>query len=206
MMGMIIMKKFNLFLSIVSLFVIFSLTAHCDDLPLRYDWSDVEAEAYDAYFEDSTFWYVEEVDAVIWLPNLFIPVELTEEDRAEDIIACFSSDSGDGFVLLSYSELPNANLDLLYNALKLQNSSTEMILVNGIPAIYQKDIENNATSLLFHTREGKIFMVLYFASPESDYSSAFDFSLPSIQPRSNLEESPSTPTVVQNPVSSLIVK
>ena len=194
------MKKiFSLFLAVLLLGTRISL-AFADGEPLEYNWADAQSYVGDSILSDGTFWDIDEVDASFWLPSIFTPVELTDEDRADGTIGFYSG--ADGYVLLYYSDYENLTLEIFYNYFIENGYNVELITVNGLPAILQREEDANQLILSLQTQEGKFLQFLF-----SPLSSEVIFTpvIASIQPHieETTEEEPVIPT---NPVSGLISK
>ena len=143
------------------------------------------------------------MDAVIWLPDIFLPVELTEEDTANDVVGFFVEEESQAYVIFIYSDMSGLDLDSLFSYYSQNGYDVKMVSVNGIPAILEKNTEGNTLTLTFYTRDNMFFQVI--ASPiDEDSVQLFEMVFSSIQP--SIEEEAAEPPVPLNPVSSLISK
>ena len=133
--------------------------------------------------------------------GIFTPAELTEEDKADGTIAFYTTGNENNFLLLNYSSYENLTIETFYYYFLQNGYSVELISVNGIPAILQRDETRNQILLIFQTRDGKFLQLIF--SPLSD-EVIFAPIIASIQP--NVEEDSAESVIPVNPVSTLISK
>ena len=160
----------------------------------------------EAFPDDSKYYLIEDVDAVIWLPSYFSSLDLTEEDIKNDAVGSFVNTAGDALVYLSYSDMGDLSLDSLYNYYSRNNYNVEMVRVNDIPAMLLRDEANNLLSLTYQTQDGKFFQVTFYPLLDENYAVLYQLVISSIRPYSPLVEKSSEPVVSNNPVSGLISK
>lgn len=169
----------------------------------EYTWEDAQAFVGPQILAEGNFWPINEVDATMWLPGIFSPVELTEEDKADGTIAFYTTENRSRFLLLNYSSYDNLTIETFYYYFLQNGFNVELISVNGIPAILQRDTSESGGQiiLVFQTRDGKFLQFIF--SPSSD-EVIFAPIIASIQPR--VEEESDEPIISLNPVSKLISK
>ncbi len=198
------MKKiFSLFLVVALMLSLSALAFAEEDIDIElveYNWADAEPVFKQEFAGNSTKWYIEEVDATLWLPSAFVAEELTEEDRANDLIKIFASPNGGNFIILSYSDVENFSVFALYAVMSEAGEDVTLVSVNEIPAVLLRDNENSSLVLMFATREEKLFQVVFMPLEDEEL---FELIIDSIQPY--VEEVEDAPAPV-NPVSGLISK
>lgn len=187
------MKKFISLFLICVIIMCFSSFAYADDDVKSYTW----AERSDGYH-----WYIEEVDADFWMPDTFLPVELTEADRAEDIIGFLSNEDG-SYSVLFYSIDGDFSLYTFFGYCMDSGRDAEIVTVNSLPALVLRDPENNVASLIFQTQEKNLFQ-FSFSPLGNDTLMEQVFS--SIRPHQEVEVEGSSKPAPVNPVSTLISK
>lgn len=195
------MKKYISFLLAFSLILAFSASCFADN-SFDYSWSTQESNFYDRFGNQYLPWLVEEVDAQLFAPNSFLPVELSDADRADGCIGFLTSDTGK-YIALYYTNSDGLTLDTLYNYYTQNNYLADSISVNDIPAVLLHDDNNNILILTFLTQNNKFFQIMF--SPLSEKADVFDYVIASIQPYVE-ETSDTEPVVSVNPVSGLISK
>ncbi len=195
------MKKYISFLLAFSLILAFSASCFADN-SFDYSWSTQESNFYDRFGNQYLPWLVEEVDAQLFAPNSFLPVELSDADRADGCIGFLTSDTGE-YIALYYTNSDGLTLDTLYNYYTQNNYLADSISVNDIPAVLLHDDNNNILILTFLTQNNKFFQIMF--SPLSEKADVFDYVIASIQPYVE-ETSDTEPVVSVNPVSGLISK
>lgn len=197
------MKKFISSLLVIIVILSFSVVSLADDEITKYNWSEVEPLIEQAFGEPGKTWTIPEVNADIWLPSIYSPVELTPEQQADGCIGFYAVDGRSDYVLLNYSDSDDLGLDAFLYYFKQNNADVYPISVNGIPAVYLRQPEKNSALLIFQTVEGKFFQLIY--SPLAG-EEAFQYSIISIRPHEEQAEEPTDPVVPVNPVSGLIFK
>ncbi len=197
------MKKFLSLLMMLALLLSLSVFALAEEKAeiVEYRWSDAESVFKEEFAGQSTKWYIEEVDAALWLPDAFTAAELTAEDRAQDLIDVFTSADNSTYLMLSYSEVENFSVVGMFAVLKDAGNDVQVVSVNDIPAVLLRDREHESLVLMFQTKEGKLFQVVFY--PLTDDESFYELVIDSIQPY--VEEVENAPVPV-NPVSGLISK
>ncbi len=200
------MRKVFSFVFVLFLLLLLSAFSLAEGSVTSYNWSDVVGMVQEAFSEDSKYYLIEDVDAVIWLPSYFSSLDLTEEDINNDAVGSFVNASGDALVYLSYSDMDGLSFDSLYNYYSRNNYNVEIVRVNDIPAILLRDEGNNLLSLTYQTRDGKFFQVTFYPVLDQNYSLLYQLVISSIRPYSPLVEKSSEPVVSSNPVSGLISK
>ncbi len=200
------MKKF---FSILFIFILlFSLfgSVYAEEGLTTYNWSDVSGIIQESFSDDSSYFLIEDVDAVIWLPSYFSSVDLTDEDIENGGVGSFVNVNGNALVYLSYSDMEGFSLDSLFSYYTLNNYNAEIVLINDIPAILMRDEANDILSLSYQTQAGKLFQILFYPMMDQSYAALYQLVISSIRPYSPLLEEPSEPAVSTNPVSGLISK
>ena len=199
----ILMTKLLSSLLVIFLILSVSSFAFAEDSTVSYSWDSVVGVIAEAFPDSSTYWLVEEVDAVFWLPDAYISQELTAEDQENNAVGCFLSESGNSLIYLTYSD-EGLTLDTYYAALIQSGYDVEKVTVNKIPAVIFRSAENNALFLIYQTQQGKLFQIMFTGYLDENLSAIYDLVISSIQPR--VEEVSEEPVSSVNPVSGLISK
>ena len=188
-----------------SIILILSLCdiSFADNNITEYNWSEVESVVEKAFGEPGNTWTIEEVDADIWLPGKYQPVELTSEEIADGCIGFYSAEGRSDYVLLNYSDSNGLTLDTLLYYFLQNGSDVYRLSVNGVPAIYVREPDKGTALLTFQTVEGKLFQLVF--SPLAG-EEVFQYSIISIRPHEEISEVSAEPVVSVNPVSGLISK
>ncbi len=191
---------------LLSLFLLLSLSSavFADELPSEFNWENVSRTVQEVFEGHHKFWTFDNVDAVIWLPDIFLPVELTEEDAANDVVGFFVEEESQAYVIFTYSEMSGLDLDALFNYFSQNDHDVKMVTVNGIPAILDRNAESNTFTLTFYTRDNMFFQVIASPISNTDSVQLYEMVFSSIQPTIK-DEAAEQPAPV-NPVSSLISK
>lgn len=184
-----------------SLILLLSLPYYCafaeeDTLSWAYYGPVME----EVFGEDARFVRIEEVDAKIWLPNFLETVALTEDDLANDAIACFMANDSSEMLYITYSDAGGISLESFQQELQKNNISSDLIRINGIPALTYFNTDSASLIVIYSTADGYFFQLICY--PFSD--DFFNFILSSIQPDEGVFGA--EPIVPVNPVSQLISK
>ncbi len=197
-------KTLSLLLSIFLLISLSSAAFAEGDTP-EYNWLAVRNRAHDLFEGHHVFWEIEEVDALMWLPDIFLSLELTEEYRADNVIGFFVVEDSDAFVILTYSEMSGLTLDTLLSSYIQNGHDAKKVSVNGIPAVLDRNTEGNTLTLTYQTQDNMAFQVILSPFLDEHFADLYNMVIASIQPNVEEEEA-SEPVVPTNPVSSLISK
>ncbi len=193
---------------LLSLFLLFSLSAvaFADGEVVEYNWDDVSGNSFWTFQGHNTFWLIEEVNAMMWLPDFFIPFDVSGGELGSDCIGFFAEEDSEAYVLVAYSDLSGITLDSLFSIYSQNGQNVEKVSVNGIPAILERNMENDTLSLTFQTVDNMFLQIV--ASPASDdnYAMVYNTVFASVQPKIDDEPDAAETVAPAHPVSSLISK
>lgn len=202
------MKKVLSVFLLIALLCSLSSLAFAEENLLNYRWVDVQNIVNDAFGSDGNTWSLDEVNATIWLPSVFSPVDHSGEGL-EDCIDLFVTQDGGSYVLVNYTSADGMDLESYYNQLIQQGANASKILVNDIPALEQDTA--NSYMITFQTQDGKFLEILFAPISNPVYGLVMS-SIQSTVPEEPVPvaepepvEVPATPAPV-NPVSGLISK
>ncbi len=171
----------------------------------KYDWLAVKDHITDLFGTSALDGYVDEVDADFCLPDFFSPVALTDQDIADGYIGFLVSNDRESYVLFNYTDMAGSSLSSLHDYYVQNGYNAEMISVNGIPALLQRDFNNNVLLLNYQTQENRLFQLIF--SPLSAEETLYNYIIASIRPHADEKgASESEVAVSVNPVSGLISK
>lgn len=195
-------KELCLLLSIV---LLLSLSVPAFAVEDDYSWDFYGPIAEESFEDSAHFVRLEEVDAKIWIPDYLMATELTEEDLANDAIACFMSPDESEMVYITYSNFDGLSLEAFQRSLSNGGISAEIKMINGIPALLYYAAESDTFVVTYATVDGFFLQLLFFPLSGELSSILFTLILSSIQP--DVEEVEEiVPVVPVNPVSGLISK
>ncbi len=168
-------------------------------------WEDFGSVAGEVFGEDAHFVSIPEVNAKIWIPDYMPAVELTDEDRANDIIIEFLSVDETQMVLVTYSPANALTLESFKTALEQKEYHPDLVEINGIPVLQYYAPEGDSLIANYITAENNLLQIIFF--PFSDELSSFLYTviLSSIQPDPG-EDVAAEAVAPVNPVSHLISK
>ncbi len=192
---------------LLSLFLLFSLsaTAFAEEEAEEYNWKYARDRIQVVFPGHGNIWSINEVEALMWLPDVFLYVDPAEADLDNDCIGMFVMENSEAYILLSYLEIEGVTLDSLFSYYSQNGHDARMVTVNGIPAILDRNMEANNLNLTYQTKDNMFFQIIFSPVSDSNYEMMYDFVIASIQP--DIQDEPSAePVVPTNPVSSLISK
>lgn len=170
-----------------------------------YEWSNA-VDVVNQYFPtDSNYWLIKKVNATIWLPAFYKLGELTDEDLENGCIQSFISEDESSYIYLSYFDAENADLNVLLSAFMQSGYDARLLSVNGIPAVFQGDLDHDLITLTYLTRDNMFFQIAFFPASDEFFSLIYDWAISSIQPYEESESSESVSSS-ENPISRLIYK
>ena len=169
-------------------------------------WDDFGSVAGEVFGEEAHFVSIPEVNAKIWIPDYLEPVNLTEEDRANNTIAEFLSYDETEMVLITYSDAAGLTLPAFKQALENSDIHGDLVEINGIPMLQYYAAEGDSLVANFITTENNLLQLIF--CPFSDDLSSFLYTviLSSIQPDTGEDIAEEEAVVPVNPVSGLISK
>ena len=198
------MKKALSQLLIIIFILSLSSVAFAEDA-LSWDFYGPIAE--ETFGDTAHFVTLDEVEAMIWIPDFLLPVQLTEEDISSGAIASYMPEDESELVYFSYFDAEGITLEAFQRSLTSNGVHAEIQTINGIPALVYYDGNSDTFVTTFATAEGYFLQILCFPFSDELSSVLFAMMLSSIQPVvEEKEEDSDSPVVSVNPVSRLISK
>lgn len=119
------------------------------------NWEDV-VPVLEAGNVAGQFYTFDEIAVQIWLPDGILPVELSDEDRAQGLIGYYAPEDGSAAVSIMYIDFGGASLEeyAAYLAGESDVTEVEMGTVNGLPCVCYKLPEKDSVSVAFTTEAG----------------------------------------------------
>ncbi len=124
------------------------------------NWEDV-APVLEAGNVTGQFYTFDEIAVKIWLPDGLLPVELTEEDKANGYIGYFMPEDESAQLAVMYVDLDGMTLEdyAQYLASEEGVSEVEAGTVNGFPCVSYRIAEQDSVSVTFATEKGYVLEV-----------------------------------------------
>ena len=124
------------------------------------NWEDV-VPVIEASGLSGQFYTFEDIAVKFWLPEGLNPVELSEEDTENGLIAYFMPDDESAAVSISYVNVDGASLEDYAAYLSGESDVTEVEAgtVNGFPCVSYKMPEKDSVNIAFTTELGYILEV-----------------------------------------------
>ena len=133
---------------------------------MEMNWEDVESMIADAGIMGD-FVTFDEIAVKMWMPDVLLPVSLTEEARDKGYIAYYTTEGEDVAVAVMYVDVDGSDLNSYIGYLKSEGiDDAEIGIVNGIEAVGYTNPENDTASMAFATEQGYILEIT--VSPFSD--------------------------------------
>ncbi len=190
-------KVLALFISLLFLFL-FGSSVFAADASLS--WEETGPTLEDVFGDTAHFVRLNEVDAKIWLPDYLAPVELTPEDLENNAVSCYLSEDETEMLYITYVDVNNLSLEAFQRQLAQNDITSQIIDVNGIPALIYMLPEDNVTMVTYSTVDGYFLQLMHYPY----YDDFFTMILSSLQP--DVIEEDAVPVEPVNPVSGLIHK
>lgn len=155
------MKKFLAVLLTLAMLMT-SVSAFAAEL----NWSDLSEKAAEMD-PNAQFCAIADTGLMMWVPSVFLAVELSEEDMEDGYIAVLTTEDESVEVYVFYMDLEGASLsDYIATAESYGYTDIGECTINGIPALAMTDPENDTGMLLFATDAG--YAIAFGFYPFSD--------------------------------------
>lgn len=164
------MKKAIIFLVLVGLMLV-ALPVFAQDTAtpeiVEVKWSEIEPELA-TYEIEGEFVELEEIPVKFFLPSVFLPVELTDEDREEGFIAYYTTEDEAATIGVQLVETEFKTLEEYADALaKMDVKDAEFVKINDKLALTYINPDNEEISVVsFIDDEGRILEFAF--APISD--------------------------------------
>lgn len=143
------------------------------------NWEDVEANVSE---DDGTFYLIDELGIILWIPVEMNPVELDDKDAEAGLIGVFATEDGSCAVVIQYLNVKADALDDVV-AVLVESGATdfEEVTVNGIPCLSFAMPEQDAGCLALASDEGDFLMFTFAPISDEVFSIVAGFIIASIQ-------------------------
>lgn len=171
------MKKLvSLFLAMVMTFCAVSAFAATE-----INWDALQEQGADMIANGKMVTF-DEISVQMWMPNVLIPAELTDEDKAQGYIGYYATESGSAAVAVMYADVNGMTLED-YKAQLAEIGATEIedVIINGLPAVSYALEETDTACVAFATEAGYIFEVSGAPKSDGGFASVLMFVMASIQ-------------------------
>lgn len=137
-------------------------------LAVDLNWADVEAAASQI---SGKFANIEEVSLKIWVPDVLMPAELSQEYIDDGIIAYYTTDDGNYGFYVQYVDVNSATLeDYAANLPEIGVAEIVSMTVNGLPALSFDLPEDDCACLAFATQKGFILQFTFFPLSDATFA------------------------------------
>ena len=149
---------------------------------VEINWEDLEAAALETAPESS--WYTfDEIAVQMWVPDVLINLELTEEDVEAGYIGYFQTEDETAAIGIQYVDVDTMTLEEYAEALPdLGATEIESAQINGLPCITYDLEEADTMVIAFTTEMGYIFEVSFAPKSDEGFAAVAALVAGSIQP------------------------
>ena len=125
----------------------------------------------------------DEIACQMWMPNVMLPVELTEEDKEAGYIGYYSTADQEASAAVMYVDVEGMDLESYkaYLAEDPEVSEITDVTVNGITALGYDLKEKDTTCISFATAAGYILEFSFAPASDEGYSAVIACMMASIQ-------------------------
>ena len=129
------------------------------------------------------FYTFDEISVKIWLPEGFLPAELTEEDKEKGYIGYFLPEDQSAQVAVMYVNANSASLEEYAQYLSSESDVADLKMgtVNGFPCVCYKLPEQDSVCVAFTTEAGYILEVICAPLSAENADKVWDVVIASIQ-------------------------
>ncbi|MBR2823216.1 MAG: hypothetical protein IKE24_06005 [Clostridia bacterium] len=145
-------------------------------------WDDF-APVLEAAGVTGQFYTFDEIAVQIWLPDGMLPVELTEEDKANGYIGYFMPEDESAQMAVMYVDINGMSLEEYAQYLASEDSVTDVEAgtVNGFPCVSYKLPAQDSVSVTFTTEAGYALEVTCTPASEENAELVWGAVISSIQ-------------------------
>ena len=194
------MKKVFAFVCSFLFLLSIASVSYAEGEPSDLYWEALGEIAESVFGEEAHFVRLDEVDAKIWIPDYLEPATLSDDDVANNAIACFMPADESEMIYISYFDVNGLSLEAYQKQLATAGYTSNIIQVNDIPALLYAMPENNSIIAVYSTADGYFLQLIFY--PADNF---FTLVLSSVQPDIEPEEE-AVAVEPMNPVSGLIQK
>ena len=194
------MKKVFAFVCSFLFLLSIASVSYAEGEPSDLSWEALGEIAESVFGEEAHFVRLDEVDAKIWIPDYLEPATLSDDDVANNAIACFMPADESEMIYISYFDVNGLSLEAYQKQLATAGYTSNIIQVNDIPALLYAMPENNSIIAVYSTADGYFLQLIFY--PADNF---FTLVLSSVQPDIEPEEE-AVAVEPMNPVSGLIQK
>lgn len=159
----------------------FAEEAESEAVTMEINWADFEAAALEVAPQSQ--WYTfDEIAVQMWVPDVLVNMELSEEDVENGYIGYFMTADESAAVGIQYVDVNGMSLEEYAAALpEFGATEIETMIINGLPCISYDLKENDTTALTFVTEMGYAFEVSFAPLSDEGFASTASLIAASIQ-------------------------
>ena len=161
------MKKSLILLLAVLLLSFSTVCAQGTVSAVELDWNAI-APAVEQSGVRGDFYAFDEIAMKVWIPEVFLPAELTDKDREDGYIAYFMTNDAAAAIAVTYLDARGTDLERFSEILSEYQEVTDIenIIVNGFPALSYIDTGQDSLNVTFATTAG--YLLEFTFAPISD--------------------------------------
>ena len=149
-------------------------------LAAELNWSDVEEYAAQI---DGRFVLIEQVGAIMWLPDIMQQVELPEEAAEMGYIGAFATDDGSYAVAIQYMDAQGADLSALIPVMEESGATGfEDLVINGIPGLGFDMEAADSSCVAIATEQGYYLIITFSHVSDTEFAQVCQIMAASLQP------------------------
>ena len=176
------MKKF-LFVVLAVMMLTFSAAfAQETETVNQIYWSDIEETVAESGISGD-FVAVSDLGIKMWVPDVFVEVELDEKDIEDGYICLLGTEDEKSGVLVFYQDAEGLDLEGVMSGMSEVEGVTELEMgaINDIPALTYSDTENDSMSVVFMSDAGNAIVFSFFPMSDEGFAQIASAMAASIQ-------------------------
>ena len=178
------MKKLIAILLALTMLSAFAVSAFAEtETKAELKWADAEEAALKAD-PDAGFYQIGDLDLYMWIPSIYLEVELTEEDVKEGYVSVLSTEDEEAMVIIATIEGEGITLEEFYQtAIEEGYEDAEIGVINGIEALMYSDEEEDAANVICYLKDsGNFLQISFYPFSDETYGGLASLMIHSLQP------------------------
>lgn len=186
------LKRFAAFVMCAALCLSLTAAAFAEEEVQEINWTEEMEQAVAQAGIEGEFAVIDKAALQMFIPAAMRDAELSEEEKAEGLIACYVTEDDSAIVTVRYLDGEGVTLEDYSSALEEMEdvSDLDVVIVNGIPYLDYVLKKDDCGCLATVTESGYILEFVFYPMSDEGFASVAGIMLSSIQPVDAEEEAP----------------
>ena len=145
------------------------------------NWAEIEAQAAETIAQGD-FVTFDEIALKMWMPNVMLAVELTDDDKAQGYIGYYQTEDGTAAIGVMYVDVGGMTLEeYKEQAIEAGATDIEDVIINDVQAMSYTLSESDTTCVSIMTEAGYVFEVSGTPVSDENFAEKLSIVMSSIQ-------------------------